>query len=125
MGGPQPSANDQTGRSEPCQNNGEQQQTEAAAGWARDATVFEQKAIVAEHDSRGAAIAAASALLLTLDEVAGLLRLDARSVAALARSGALQTIEVGGTVRVARSSVDQLVIALLRGDFPQDGPVNI
>ena len=66
-------------------------------------------------------IAAASALLLTVDEVAGLLRLDARTVAELVRSNVLRTIAIGGVVRIPRSSVDQLIAGLLRRDGPPDG----
>ncbi len=74
----------------------------------------------AEDLSANVSVPAATALLLTIEEVAGLLRLDARSVAALVRSRALQTVEIAGLVRIPRAGVDRLIVGLLRREEPPD-----
>jgi excisionase family DNA binding protein len=68
----------------------------------------------AEDASASVSVPAATALLLTIEEVAGLLRLDARSVAELIRSRALRTIEISGDVRVPRTSMDRFINRLLQ-----------
>jgi len=72
----------------------------------------------AEDPPASVAVPAATALLLTIDEVAGLLRLDPLSVTELIRSRALRTVEISGVVRVPRASVDRLITGLLRRGEP-------
>jgi excisionase family DNA binding protein len=117
-GGSEGSANVQNSWSQPFPDNGEQPRIDPPVGWTSDGMRSPVADRSAEDPSASVLVPAATALLLTIEEVAGLLRLDARSVAELITSRALRTIEISGLVRVPRASVDRLIAGLLRRDQP-------